>query len=162
MIAYDQQQEPGRRRTPQGRRSRRARTRPTARASRSRRCAPLGRRNRLRDEAAAAERAAQHARVTKPGASAPMPKRPRAPAHSACAAELEALAKDQTREALAADITAARAESKAESSVEEFRADELRGQAAEGPGAASRRRSARRPRSPERRQGQRKGEVTNS
>jgi hypothetical protein len=130
MIAYDQQQErqaaEERRKAEEAAARERARLQEQAAAADARRQAEE---TRLRDEAAAAERAAQHARDEAERIRAAAEEAARA-GDKTRAAELEALARDQTREAQAADITAARAESKAESKAEEFRADELRGQAA--------------------------------
>lgn len=130
MIAYDQEQErlaaEERRKAEEAAARERARLQAEAAAVEARRQAEEAR---LRDEAAAAERAAQHARNEAERIRVAAEEAARA-GDKARAAELEAQAKNQTREAQAADITAARAESKAESKAEEFRADELREQAA--------------------------------
>lgn len=129
MITYDQEQEriaaEARRKAEEAAARERARIQAEAAAAEARAKAEE---DRLRAEAQAAERKAAEARAEEDRIRAEAEAAARA-GDKAKADELEAQAKEQSRTAQAADISAAKAESKADSKGEEVRAEELRAQA---------------------------------
>lgn len=130
MITYDREQEriavEARRKAEEAAARERARLQAEAAAAEARAKAEE---DRLRAEAQAAERAAQHARAEEERIRAESEAAARA-GDKARADVLKAQAKEQSRAAQAADITAAKADSKADSKGEEVRAEEIRGHAA--------------------------------
>lgn len=130
MITYDREQE--RRAVEERRKAEEAAARERARIQAEAAAAEAkakAEEDRLRAEAQAAERKAAEARAEEERIRTEAEAAARA-GDKARAEALEAQAKEQSRAAQAADVTAAKAESKADSKGEEVRAEELRAQAA--------------------------------